>query len=78
MLAAGAQTAADRTAAVDQPQGGLGWRRAAVTEVEAEGSLQVQAVVMVGLITEATQQETKANMTCFELNSMKFFLHIDK
>lgn len=59
-LAAGALAAAGRSGAVHQPQGGLGWRLPAVTEVEAEASLQVLAAVMVGLITEATQQQTRA------------------
>lgn len=37
---------------VGRPRGGLGWGPAAEKEVEAEGSVQVLAVTVAGLITE--------------------------
>lgn len=58
---AGALIAAGQTGAgfADRSQGRLGWGLAAETEVEAEASLQVLAVVMVGLITEAKRENAK-------------------
>lgn len=52
--AAGGQIAAAQTGAglVARSRGGPGWEPAAEKQVEAEGSSQVQAVTVAGLMTE--------------------------
>lgn len=61
LLVAGALIAAGQTGVgfADRSRGRLGWGLAAETEVEAEASLQVLAVAMVGLITEAKRENVK-------------------
>lgn len=56
---AGALTAAGQTGAGFADRSRLGWGLAAETEVEAEATLQVLAVAMVGLITEAKRENVK-------------------
>lgn len=61
LLVAGALIAAGQTGArfADRSRRRLGWGPAAETEVEAEASLRVLAVAMVGLITEAKRENVK-------------------
>lgn len=60
MPAAGRQIAAAQTGAgfVGRPRGGPGWGPAAEKKEEVEGSSQVLAVTVAGLITEECKRRT--------------------